>query len=321
MSSKIIYERFLWFEDQVKKGKYPNTTSLAARFEMSVKTAQRDIEFMRERLECPLLYDMTRKGYYYEDETFSLPVMHLSSSELSSLIMARKLLRDMSGSIAEDVESAVQKITSVIARHSESPESIDRAISFHIIRYSPVKEEVFKAALEACIKKRSLTFTYASPAHSEKTQRTVDPYHIFNYMGNWHLMGYCHLRKSIRDFHMGRITGQKIEDESFTVPKSFNFTTYFDSSFGLYKGTSRQEVTVRFLPSHALWIKGQIWHKDQVERTHEDGSLELTFPVSDFTEISREILRLGSGAEVTKPKALRELIKAEAKQICKTYAS
>ena len=319
MSSKIIYERFLWFEDQVKKGKYPNTSSLAAKFEMSIKTAQRDIEFMRERLECPLQYDMTRKGYYYEDETFSLPVIHLSSSELSSLIMARKLLRDMSGSIAEDVETAVQKITSVIARHSESPESIDKAISFHIIRYSPVKEEVFKTALEACIKKRSLTFTYASPAHTEKTTRAVDPYHIFNYMGNWHLMGYCHLRKSVRDFHMGRITSQKIEDETFTVPKSFDFTKYFDSSFGLYKGASQQEVTIRFLPSHAIWIKGQIWHKDQVERTLEDGSLLLTFPVSDFTEISREILRLGAGAEVIKPKALRDLIKTEAERIYKTY--
>jgi len=319
MGSKIIYERFLWFEDQVKKRKYPNTSSLAAKFEISTKTAQRDIEFMRERLECPLLYDMTRKGYYYEDETFSLPVMHLSSSELSSLIMARKLLRDMSGSIAEDVESAVQKITSVIARHSESPDSIDKAVSFHIIRYSPIKEDVFRAALEACVKRRPLTITYTSPAHTEKTERTVDPYHIFNYMGNWHLMGYCHLRKAIRDFHMGRITEQRIEDDTFSLPKGFDFAKYFDSSFGLYKGSSRQEVTIRFLPSHAIWIKGQIWHKDQVERTLEDGSLELTFPVSDFTEISREILRLGSGAEVIKPKALRELIRLEAERICRTY--
>ncbi|HYQ47945.1 MAG TPA: WYL domain-containing protein [Thermodesulfovibrionales bacterium] len=319
MSSKIIYERFIWFEDQVKTGKYPNTTSLAAKFEISAKTAQRDIEFMRERLDCPLLYDMTRKGYYYEDETFSLPVMHLSSSELSSLIMARKLLRDMSGPVAEDVESAVQKITSVIARHSGSPDSIDKAVSFHIIRYSPVREDVFRAALEACVKKRSLTFSYTSPAHAERTERTVDPYHIFNYMGNWHVMGYCHLRKAIRDFHMGRITGQRIEEDVFTLPKGFDFNKYFDSSFGLYKGSSREEVTIRFLPSHAIWIRGQVWHKDQVERTLEDGSLELTFPVAGFTEISREILRLGSGAEVIRPKELRELIRSEAERIFKAY--
>jgi predicted DNA-binding transcriptional regulator YafY len=147
MSSKIIYERFLWFERQVKKGKFPNTTSLAKKFEMSTKTAQRDIDFMRERLECPLQYDMTRKGFYYEDETFSLPVMHMSSSEFSSLILARKLLLDISGSIAGDLEKAVQKITSVIEKHAEAPESIERSVSFHVIRHSPIKEDVFKQLL------------------------------------------------------------------------------------------------------------------------------------------------------------------------------
>jgi predicted DNA-binding transcriptional regulator YafY len=320
MGSKIIYERFLWFERQVKKGKFPNTTSLATKFEMSTKTAQRDIDFMRGRLECPLQYDMTRKGFYYEDETFSLPVMHMSSSEFSSLILARKLLLDISGSIAGDLEKAVQKITAVIEKHTESPDTIERSVSFHVIRHSPIKEDVFKAALEACIKKRSLSFRYASPAHKDKTERTVDPYHIFNYMGNWHLMGYCHLRKSIRDFHMGRIDNQRIEDTTFIVPRSFDFNQYFDSSFGLYKGSTKHEVTVRFQPSQAIWIKGQVWHKDQEEKVLEDGSLELTFPVADFMEISREILRLGSGAEVIKPKALRDLIKAEAERICETYA-
>jgi len=50
MSSKIIYERFLWFHNQVKEGKHPNTKTLAQKFEITRKTAQRDIEFMRERL-------------------------------------------------------------------------------------------------------------------------------------------------------------------------------------------------------------------------------------------------------------------------------
>jgi predicted DNA-binding transcriptional regulator YafY len=320
VSNKIFYERFIWFENQVKKGKYPNTSSLARKFEMSTKTAQRDIEFMRNRLDCPLQYDMTKKGYFYEDETFSLPVMHLSSAELSSLILARKLLLDISGSIAGDVQKAVQKITSVIERHTESPDTIERSVSFHVIRHSPVNEDVFKSALEACIKKRSLSFRYASPAHKDKTERTVDPYHIFNYMGNWHLMGYCHLRESIRDFHMGRIDNQRIEEETFSIPRSFDFSKYFYSSFGLYKGETRHEVTIRLQPSQAIWIKDQIWHKDQEEKILNDGSLELTFPVADFTEISKEILRLGSGAEVIKPTALRDIIRAEADLIRKTYS-
>ena len=50
MGTKNIYERFVWFDDQVKRKKFPNATSLAEQFEISAKTAQRDIDFMRDRL-------------------------------------------------------------------------------------------------------------------------------------------------------------------------------------------------------------------------------------------------------------------------------
>jgi hypothetical protein len=50
MGIKNIYERFIWFDDQVKLKKYPNATSLPKRLEVSLKTAQRDAKFMRERL-------------------------------------------------------------------------------------------------------------------------------------------------------------------------------------------------------------------------------------------------------------------------------
>ncbi len=79
MGTKNIYERFVWFDHQVRAKRFPNTTSLAEKFEISTKTAQRDIEFMRDRLRCPLDYDPSRKGYYYDDETFSLPMIYLSS--------------------------------------------------------------------------------------------------------------------------------------------------------------------------------------------------------------------------------------------------
>jgi predicted DNA-binding transcriptional regulator YafY len=75
MGIKNIYERFIWFDSQVKSKKYPNATFLANRFEISTKTAQRDIEFMRDRLFCPFEYDASQKGYYYVDETFTLPNM------------------------------------------------------------------------------------------------------------------------------------------------------------------------------------------------------------------------------------------------------
>jgi hypothetical protein len=60
MGTKNVYERSVWFDNQVRAKKCPNATSLANQFEISAKTAQRDIDFMRDRLRCPLHYDTKR---------------------------------------------------------------------------------------------------------------------------------------------------------------------------------------------------------------------------------------------------------------------
>lgn len=320
MGAKIVYERFIWFDSKVRLKRYPNATGLAEKFEISVKTAQRDIGFMRDRLGCPLAYDQARRGYYYEDETFVLPSVYLSSAELSSLIVAKRLLQDISGGyIAEEIGSAVEKITSIIEKRASKPEAINEAVSFHLIEYAQAPEHVFRTVLEACINKNTLAFRYNSPARDEPSERQVDPYHIFNYMGSWHVVGYCHLRGGIRDFRINRMIEPRITGETFVFRNNFSFSEYFRSSFGLYKGKEAEDVVLRFNPGKARWIGDQIWHKDQKAVTAEDGSLELSFPVADFSEISREVLKHGAGVEVIKPESLRQMIKGEAEKILKIY--
>jgi predicted DNA-binding transcriptional regulator YafY len=320
MGIKNIYERFIWFDSQVRRKKYPNAISLAEQFEISSKTAQRDIDFMRDRLLCPMEYDSSQKGYYYCDDTYSLAMVYLSSEELSALLIAREMLKDISnGCIGEEISSIVNKITNVPSKHMADGNDLDDNFSFQLIEYSPIPENILKIVLDACLKRRRLHFTYASPARGEKSQRTVDPYHLFNYMGTWHLVSYCHIRGMIRDFVLGRMTDLRILDDDFEKPSDFDIKKYFHSSFGIYKGHSKTEVTLRFSPEKAKWIKDQVWHRNQKSRSLKDGSLELSFPVAEFSEIKMEILKHGDKVEVVKPKALRDLIKTEAFNISKIY--
>jgi len=86
----------------------------------------------------------------------------------------------------------------------------------------------------------------------------------------------------VRDFVLNRISEPKVQARSFKKPADFDFQTYFLSTFGLYKGMSTKEVTLQFTPEKSKWIKDQIWHKDQKVKILEDGSLQISFPVSDF---------------------------------------
>lgn len=63
MSSKLSYERYCWFDGQARAGQFPNARTLAEWAEISQKQAQRDIEFMRERLNVPLFFNHEHNGY------------------------------------------------------------------------------------------------------------------------------------------------------------------------------------------------------------------------------------------------------------------
>lgn len=92
MSDRLKYERFLWFHSQVKAGKFPNAVNLAENFELSGRTAQRDIEFIRDhRLDAPLQYNHQHRGYCYTDDSYELPTLWINESNILALSLPVRL--------------------------------------------------------------------------------------------------------------------------------------------------------------------------------------------------------------------------------------
>ena len=65
--------RVQWLHKKISEMSYPNAKRLAERFNISHRQAQRDVDFLRVKLNAPLEYDYERKGFYYTSD-FSLPV-------------------------------------------------------------------------------------------------------------------------------------------------------------------------------------------------------------------------------------------------------
>ena len=74
MGVKNIYERFVWFDRKVRAKKYPNTTTLAEQFEISTKTAQRDIDMKEDAI----------------DDTFSFQIVEYSPTATRCSTRIRK---------------------------------------------------------------------------------------------------------------------------------------------------------------------------------------------------------------------------------------
>ena len=87
----------LRIHQSLQSGKFPNGTILAAELEVSVKSIQRDLDFMRDRLALPIAYDPKHRGFRYTSEVTSFPTMHITEGELVALVIAEKALEQYRG--------------------------------------------------------------------------------------------------------------------------------------------------------------------------------------------------------------------------------
>jgi predicted DNA-binding transcriptional regulator YafY len=313
-------ERMMRIHDAIASKKFPNTSSLARDLEISVKTVQRDIEFMRDRMKFPIGYDDKRWGYYYTGDVSGLPSIAVSEGELLAVVLAEKATQQFRGSALEaPLRSAFKKIAASL------PETIslhmadwERSISFRNSSATVNNPEVFDQLARATAESRQVSFDYRKPNSASAEERVVDPYHIANVNGDWFLFAYCHMRKDIRTFVPARIQAIAQTGERFIRPKNFNIEKALRDSFGVHSGKADHTVIIRFNEVVADFIREKQWHSSQQLKNLGNGGVELTLRLSSLVEVQRWILSWAGNAQVIAPPELREMLREAGKKIAAT---
>lgn len=322
MAKKLAYERYFWLHRQIQAKRYPNARKLAEHFEISPKQAQRDIAFVRERMNAPLSFNRYKNGYEYEVSSYELPPVWFGEEGILALSLALRLASTLPDKgLKASLRQVLEKF--VTFQFVDSPlalEDISRKVSVKNIQYAKVKETTFHSVIHALFRNIPLSIRYYSPHKNEMTERDILPLHLLSYMGNWHLISYCTLRRGIRDFALSRIV--KIDQCAVSIQMPDNvppIKDYIRRNFGLFSGEKHVEVYLRFAPEVSDWIAEQVWHHDQQVSHEEDGHVCLNFPVAHFKEIKGEIMKHGSHLEVLAPPELREEIRREIRKMNNMY--
>ncbi len=321
MAHHLILERYRWFDGQIRRGRYPNAGDLARHFELCRKTAQRDIEFLRDRLNAPLEYDPARCGYRYSDDAFTLPPLYATERQLLALLMARRLLQAGGGRLDRDLESFADTLLSAIADRRLSKERLDHLFSAVWTGNSPAAEPVFRTVLSALTQERLLRILYTSPRTNERTDRTVEPHHLQHYQGSWVLLAWCRRAGNWRKFFLSRMEQATALPERFTPRPREAWKSQLEGAYGIFQGKESFPVRLRFCAERARWIRLQKWHEKQRTVVLPDGCLELHLPVTDLREIRLKVLQFGADVEVLEPAELRESIRAEIEKMSAIYGA
>jgi predicted DNA-binding transcriptional regulator YafY len=161
---------------------------------------------------------------------------------------------------------------------------------------------------------------YYSPHNDEATNRDILPLHLLHYMGTWHIIAHCALKNGLRDFVLSRIRSVTPSAHVVQVREpASSVKEYIRKNFGIMTGSESFEVCLRFSPAVSPWLAEQVWHPAQQMRWEDGKTLCLTFPVADFREVKREILKYGAQVEVLTPETLREEVKREIENMGNLY--
>ena len=294
---------------------------LQEKLECSRATVNRIIEEMRLYFNAPIEYDRSRNGYHYalnDGETFELPGLWFSASELYALLTAQQLLAHVQPGLLDTqlkpVKGRIEKILSasqlgdakLLSGHPS--EEISKRVRILRMTGRNVILECFQTVAGALLQRNRLNINYHGRGNDETSIREISPQRLIHYRDNWYLDAYCHTRNALRSFAVERITTAKALPQRCRNLSEKQLDSHYASSYGIFAGKAKYLAVLRFTPERARWVADEHWHPQQQSRMLEDGSYELRVPYSDSRELVMDILKHSGEVEIISPEALRDAV-------------
>ncbi len=308
ISEKVI--RLLDIYSLMAKDSFPSIELLKDRLEVSERSVYRYLEIIN--MLDPIEYDSERKGYKFTGVN-RIKKLTASKEDFILLLTVGEMVSHLGTSFKDSFAKFKDKFLSAARR----PSVRDHLVLVKMTdAFEPEKfQDFFKTVLECASDMRSIDIVYKTRSRKEIKERRVDPYGIVFYGGAWILIGYCHLRKSIRRFSLDMIMEMKETWRSFKLPEGFTFEGHLAQSWGIYD-EDPVDVTIRFSPNVADYIvRRPKWHSSEKRKVLPSGELDLTFTVAGVKEIKKWIYAWIPDVQIIEPGWFKEMANAEIRQV------
>jgi predicted DNA-binding transcriptional regulator YafY len=191
---------------------------LAQRFEVCVRTVERDIGALQES-GVPIYAEPGRVGGYALDKAHTLPPVNVTPSEAMAIAVALGRLDDLP--FADAARSALRKLVAVMPP-ADAARADELARRVHLLRRpdTPPPPPVPQVVIEALASGKVLLIEYKDK-RGAATTRPVEPMGYVGGINYWYLLAWCRLRDALRAFRLDRIVGATATDEVVT-PRPVN---------------------------------------------------------------------------------------------------
>ena len=299
---------------------------LEEKLSISKSTVKRDLEYMRDRLNAPIIWDRVLRGYVFDHsqpgaQRYALPGLWFNDQEIFALLTMYQLLSNLgNGLLTPHINPLLARLTMLLDSQEESADVIRKRIRILHMASRTERPENFEIVASATIKRKRLQFVYRARYNDRGREREVSPQRLVHYRDNWYLDGWCHLSKGLRTFSIDRISEVKILERKSRDVSEKALHRELAGGYGIFSGKADKRAKLRFSPRQARWVASENWHPKQISQFEKSGYYLLEFPYSNDTELVMDILKYGSGVEVIAPSSLRNTVKRKLKAAISKYS-
>ncbi|MGI5208115.1 helix-turn-helix transcriptional regulator [Spirillospora sp. CA-108201] len=184
---------------------------LAARYEVSVRTIERDIGALQQA-GVPIFADVGRAGGYTLDKSRTLPPLNFTPAE--AVALAITLSRAGGSPYSRAARTALHKIVAAMsAADSASARELAQRVRFLTPAEGDDPASVPAVLEEAIRTRRVVRLTYVDRTGAE-TERDVEPVTFTASGHGWYLTAWCRMRDGSRVFRTDRVRRAALLEET-----------------------------------------------------------------------------------------------------------
>lgn len=183
---------------------------LAQRFEVTGRTAKRDVTALQES-GLPIWAQPGPGGGYVLDAAATLPPLNLTASEATAVALALAAMPQLP--FAPDGRSALSKLLAAMTPQERArAEALGQRLWIRD-RRRPARPAV-AGVLDEAVRRRAVTvLDYVDKKGTATRRRAVEPMALASNGGHWFLLAWCRRRRAGRWFRLDRIESAHVTTE------------------------------------------------------------------------------------------------------------
>lgn len=280
--------------------------------EVSRATFKRDIEYLRDRFNAPIIYDPRLKGYCLDeaaDNSVDLPGLWFNAQEAYALLTMHQLLEDIAeGVIGEKVAPLKERVEALLGESAHARDEVKKRVRVLHVGQRPLQPEFFQILCYAVLARRQVNLVHYHRERDEQSERRVSPLRVVFYRDNWYLDAWCHVRDALRCFSVAALRDVVLLPERAIEVDDALLDSELGAGYGIFSGRETRLARLKFSAQRARWVADERWHPAQQGCFTDEGAYILEFPFSDERELVMDILKHGDQVEVLAPALLRQAV-------------